>query len=111
MTRVQKPWRPRFERLNTLRRIWADVTAEMERSASRPYPSDPLRRSALVAEEAGEALAAALDLTRDPGHADAGVLRERLRTELIHTAAVTLRALGAMARDDFDRANPPEEAK
>ena len=46
--------------------VLADVVREMRRADSvhPAHPSDPLRFTALMVEEAGEALTAALDLTR-----------------------------------------------
>ncbi len=80
------------------------VEAEMDKSAGRRVPVDPLRRAALVAEEAGEALKAAVDLTRTsiPSHEIVSV-RGELRDELVQTVAMALRVL--MAMSDEDRGN------
>ena len=65
------------------------------------YPSDPLRRTALVAEEAGEAVREALDLTRSSlPAAQLAPTRKRLERELIHTAAMAVKALIAMREED-----------
>ena len=82
-------------------RVLLLVIDELKRTELRPLPVDPLRRVALVNEEAGEALQAALDYTRgsadtilDPRH------RERMRTELVQTASTAINALAAMVRED-----------
>lgn len=55
------------------------------------FPIDPLRRAALMCEEAGEALKEALNLTRgDPTR------REPLRHEVVQTAAMAIKLLQAM---------------
>lgn len=65
------------------------------------YPFNSLRRTAIVCEEAGEALKAALDLTRNTHSlATRRRLTNRVHTELTHTAAVAIRALIAMAEDE-----------
>lgn len=66
-----------------------DVDQEVMRaSALHPtWPTDPIHAAAIVAEEAGEAVRAALRLTYEGGSA------EELRTELIQTAATAIRAI------------------
>ena len=62
------------------------------------YPMDPLRQTALMCEEAGEALKAALDLTRPIGSATA--YRRRLRRETVQTAVMAIKLLEALRFDD-----------
>lgn len=79
----------------------SDVLDEMIRTAHRDLPGSPLRRAALVCEEAGEALKEALDATRGQGH-DYPAER-RMYTELVQCAAMTLRVLNAMSKELQDR--------
>lgn len=81
------------------RDVLSHVSAEMQRAAHRAAPDDPLRRAALVAEEAGEALQAALNLTR-PGTAQTDGLKHEFYTEMVQTAAMALRILIAMHMDE-----------
>jgi hypothetical protein len=79
------------------------IEIEMARSAHRSLPVDPLRRAALVVEEAGEALKAALDLTRpncDMSESARISLRQDLYNELKQTAAMAIRAMMAMAQEE-----------
>lgn len=82
------------------------VTDELLLTSHRALPADPLRRVALVAEEAGEAVKAALDLTRPtlPAH-DIAYKRKELRKELVQTVAMGLRVLEAMAEEDATEPN------
>ena len=77
-------------------RVVTMIELELEKAAvSHPnYPADPVRRAAIVGEEAGEVLAAALDLTRAPGAAFPP--NANLRMELVHVASTAIRALIAM---------------
>lgn len=82
-----------------MRKAMTDVMAEIRRTQDRRYTNDVVRRVALIAEEAGEAMAEALDMTREtttgyPAHRDA------LYTEIVQTATMCLRALAAMNRED-----------
>lgn len=67
---------------------------------AHPVPTDnPVRLAALVAEEAGEALKAALDLTRKPltaGSKEEDLAVVQLETELRQTAAMALIALAVL---------------
>lgn len=70
-----------------------EIEAELAR-AKRLYPlwpTDLVEAAAIVAEEAGEALKEALNLRpcEKPGKGS----KEKLRTELIQTAAMAMRAL------------------
>ena len=82
-----------------LARVWTQIMSEMARAeiAHPRYPvDDPVRCAAIVAEEAGEALGAALDLTRPGGAVAPMAIAENLRSELIQTAATAIRALISM---------------
>lgn len=83
-----------------LAEIWKDVEHEIERAnfVHPNYPSDPVRRTAIVCEEAGEAIQAALDLTRgkDHLHHDLGGAKVRLVNELTQTAAACINQLRVM---------------
>jgi NTP pyrophosphatase (non-canonical NTP hydrolase) len=79
----------------------AALKKELALTSHRQCPADPLRRAALVAEEAGEALKAALDLTRSvKPDANTSKAREELRRELVQTATMALRVLTAMEEED-----------
>lgn len=79
-----------------------DIAREERLSLSRPYPSDPLRRVALVAEEVGEAMRAVLDLTRAGENGE--ILRAHNRAnvyrELTQTVVMAQRAMIAMVEED-----------
>jgi|PlaIllAssembly_1097288.scaffolds.fasta_scaffold94302_2 hypothetical protein len=91
-----------------------DIEIEMAKSVAlhekhSVYPSDPLRRTALMCEEAGEALKAALDLTRRQRtgalsdiHTAKPVadMRKDLYTEVTQTAVMAIRLLQAMKEED-----------
>ena len=82
------------------------VADELSLTQHRPLPADPLRRVALVAEEAGEALKEALDLTRPTLPAeDRAYRRKMLRIELTHTISVATRVLAAMVEEDLTEPN------
>ena len=51
------------------------------------WPSDPVHAAAIMVEEAGEALQAALDLTYGGKHA------HKLKKEIVHTGAMAIRNL------------------
>jgi hypothetical protein len=81
-----------------------DVLHEMKRSLEKhpSYTDSPLRRAALVAEESGEALKEALDLTRGAARGEgvtavaAMLYRGRLYQELTECASMALKAMAAM---------------
>lgn len=84
-------------------KVWEELKRANELHPD--YPSDHLRRTAIMVEEAGEAIRAALDLTRDTTsgpdrstkwYAEA---RANLRAELMQTAAMAIRQLVAMEQD------------
>jgi len=85
---------------------WAevDVRAELDRAKEkhRGFPSDPIHGVAIVQEESGEAMRAAIQAMYEGGDPAA------IEKELIQTAAMCLRMLAAYrARDLF--ASPGEE--
>lgn len=75
-----------------------DLVAELQRTAKRDLPGSPLRRAALVCEEAGEALREALDATRGQGHDYEA--EKRMYMELVQTVTMGLRVLTAMKREE-----------
>lgn len=82
--------------------IIADIEVELDvaEKLHPNYPNDPLRRVAIVGEEAGESLRAALDLTR--GYhcpSESARIRRHLQMELTQTAAMAIRALIAFGDD------------
>lgn len=88
--------------------VAGEVSTELTRSCEKHpmYPRDPQRRIAIMVEEAGEALRESLDLTAtqdclDPKRSEPkSEIRARLRRELVHTAAMAIKALVAMSRED-----------
>lgn len=83
-------------------RIIADIESEMEWAESKHpnYPSDPLRRVALICEEAGEALKTVLDLTRKYHTlSDTAILTSCLQVEVRQTAVMAIRLLQAMGEE------------
>lgn len=84
------------------------VMQEINRSCAKHprYPADPLRRTAIMVEEAGEAIKDALDLTRSrvvTSMREDDDLRTRLRHEVVQTAAMAIKMLVAMNREDEAR--------
>ena len=69
--------------------IYQAIRSEVQRAtALHPeWPADPIHATAIVAEESGEAIRAAVQLVYEDGELD------ELRTELIQTAATCVRAL------------------
>jgi hypothetical protein len=85
---------------------WADalndIQLELEHSVKlHPrYPDDEIRRAAITAEEAGEVLKAALDLTRlDTPTAEAA---EHLYNECCQCAAMAIKHMLALRGVDVD---------
>ena len=96
-------------KLATTARVLGTVIAEMRATGHRVCPVDPLRRVCLVAEEVGEAVKAALDLTRRSTQpCEIAELRAQLRRELIHTASMTMVVLVAMTEEDEQQDLPTE---
>lgn len=96
-----------------LSEVWTEIRAEMTRAESlHPnYPSDHLRRTAIMVEEAGEAIRAALQVTRvgSPVHGYASL--EDLRQELVQTAAMCVRQLKVMAEERYEMNRLYDEAR
>lgn len=90
--------------------VWGDIERESAR-AHRIHPTvaaDALRFTAVMVEEAGEALRAALDLTRPLNHAtrtheDEQTLQFELYRETVQTAYTAIENLVAMRRRGFHR--------
>lgn len=83
--------------------VVAAIVSELDRAEKlHPnYPHDPLRRVAIVGEEAGEALRAALDMTRPSARAvEREYAKLGLVDELVQVASTAIRALIA-----FDEEN------
>lgn len=84
-------------------KVMESVTVECNRAYREhsTLPADPLRRTAIVVEEAGEALQEALDLTRPSlPIRSRHLVREQLRIELTQTAAAAINVLVAMEEED-----------
>ncbi len=81
--------------------VLVDVIRELNASKVKhaELPADPLRRAALILREAGEALEEALWLTR-PGSPNSVAVRGRLYTEIAQTAAVAIRCMDAMSKEE-----------
>lgn len=82
------------------------VLAEIERAnkAHPRYPHDPVRRVAIIVEEVGETMQAALDMTRDRDrHHDLDNAPARLVEELTQTAAAAINMLLYIARESAAR--------
>jgi len=85
--------------------VWVKIQEELTRaSVLHPtYPVDHLRRTAIMVEEAGEAMKAALEATRPgPGYGPSPGYPplNNLRDELVQTAAMCIRQLLAMRREE-----------
>lgn len=63
------------------------IQAELARTASRIFPTDPLRALAILTEEVGEVAEAVLDYTRINGNLTESNLTQ-VEDELIHVGAV-----------------------
>lgn len=65
------------------------------------YPTDPVRRVAIIVEEVGEAMQAALDVTRGPDHAHHDLInaQKRLFDEVVDTAATAVNLLVHMINE------------
>lgn len=81
---------------------WRMIEEQLRLSDTRKYPTDILRQTALVNEESGEAMKAALDVTRPTrsltedrqGYAE-------LSIELAQTAAMAVRQLVYLKEEGF----------
>lgn len=82
----------------TRQEVTIEVYDEIDRACSihprsQPGKCDPVRSAAIIGEEAGEILKAALDLTRpvmmgNKRVTDPAILLMRMRTEILQTAAM-----------------------
>lgn len=75
-----------------LTKVLNKVLKELERAEALfpTFPDDVVYQAAIVGEEAGEALQAALDMRPDDPHQGT---REQYKIELVQTAAMAIRAL------------------
>jgi hypothetical protein len=89
---------------------WVIMTEYKESCKKHPYfPSDPLRRTCIMMEEAGEAMKAAVDVTRYPiTPEELTEKQQELWNEMVQTGAMVIKNLLAMI-DDRERAK--KEAK
>ena len=86
---------------HNLNRAIEAVMDECDRIKDRPFPgmTDPVRSAALVCEEAGELIKAALDLTRGSTQPNAAQALERaMYREAVQTAAIAVYLIMAMER-------------
>ena len=76
--------------------ILADVLAEVARAESihPEWPDDVIHAAAVVSEETGELVQAALQFVFEGGDVDA------IRTEALHTAATAIRLLAALPKPE-----------
>lgn len=97
----------------TMLRTLTDVDRELERARQkhRGFPRDPIHGVAIIQEETGEAMRAAIQATHEGGSYDA------IEHELIQSAAMCLRMLyayraagvfGAPAAEQESDETPPE---
>lgn len=80
------------------------ILDELSRSRKQHpvYPDDPLRRTAIMCEESGEALKEAVDLTRTtpvPTLGDQLRSRNQLFQETVQTGAMAVKLLVAMIKE------------
>ena len=75
--------------------IVRDILEELTQAERKHpnWPTDIIHAVAVMNEEAGEAIQAAIDLTYNKDPSRAGELRIKLREELIQTAAMCIRNL------------------
>jgi len=81
------------------RPIYSLIDDELDRAiAQHPdWPPDPIHAAAIVAEEAGELVQAALHIVYECNDLRAG--RERMRKEAIQTAAMAVRFLENLEKE------------
>lgn len=77
--------------MNRFEQVIEEVFAELRRAEEKwpGWPDDVIHQAAIVAEEAGELVRAALHVTYEDGKSTC----EDMRTEAIQTAAMALRLL------------------
>lgn len=86
--------------------VWKEIANEIRIAVDiHPnYPTDPLRRVALICEESGEALKEALDLTRPTDEvlasfSESAVVQFNMRREVVQTAAMAVKMLIEMRKE------------
>ena len=90
--------------------IIADILREIERAEEKwpGFPTDPVHAAAVVAEEAGELVQAALRATYESAAGTADAINEELMMqEATHTAATAVRFLLAMP--EWERRPSPQK--
>lgn len=80
----------------SIKSIFEDIKEELNRAKRKHpfFPIDAVGRCSIMMEEAGEAVQAANDMVW--GEINDRTQREKLKTELRHTACVCVRILEAM---------------
>jgi NTP pyrophosphatase (non-canonical NTP hydrolase) len=78
---------------NSFSKIAQEIREELVRARGKhiSFPEDPIHRTAIVAEEVGEAVQASLQYTYERGRTAAAAVR--IREELIQCAAMCIRAI------------------
>lgn len=81
-------------------RILFDIIEELKKAKEKHpfFPVDAVGRCSIMMEEAGEAVQAANDMVW--GGIDDAEQKEKLKTELRHTACVCVRILEAMENEE-----------
>lgn len=77
----------------------AEIYAEVERALKKfpKWPTDPIHAAAVVAEESGELVKAALESTYEPWKGS----KENLRAEAVQTAAMCIRFIRSLDQYEF----------
>lgn len=80
--------------------IIRDILCELKKAKKKHpfFPLDAVGRCSIMVEEAGEAVQVANDIAADTYMSDEN--REKLKTELRHTACVCIRILEAMENEE-----------
>ncbi len=82
--------------------VWTDIANELRRAnelhPNYPWPRDPVRCVGIIAEEVGESMREALDLTRGEGQPNRHnvLILDRLYRETVECAVTSIRLLLAM---------------
>jgi hypothetical protein len=90
-----------------LAEVWKLVEAEVARAESLhpnyPPSTDPVRRVGIIVEEVGETMQAALDLSRSSDHSHHDLINaySRLLTEGVHAAAMCVKMLKEMMKEEM----------
>jgi len=90
-----------------LAKVWHDIEVELERATylHPNYPTDHLRRTLIMLEEAGEEAKETLEVTRTGGinlQTNQPRSLRLLQDELVQTAAMCIRQLSAMEQENRD---------